>query len=645
MRPTRWPQRPLVLAVMLLALALPVAPADTGGAAAPRSTRACPSDGPACAPCPPDDHPVYGRACRLPDGRFALFASNGLYLGTTHGADPLPAQGTMGPSGDGLAAFAAPYPHCVDGAPGDYYVTVIYARAFDDEDRYAALAGQLRALTHAAQDFIAESARASGGAAGLKVKCTDGVIRVHHEVLPTPMAKASWSTMTGDLIARGYGDGRVKYLVFYDDTEACEGCVGLGAGYGDDRPGAENWNNGNGGPLYAAVFGYEWSVGGWLHEFGHSSGAVQTSAPHSDGGGHCNEQEDIMCGPGAAACAAVVWDCRNDDYFSLNPPPTNYLARHWNIGSRVNRFLEFPTEGPSPLWVDGPRPTEIGQGTIRIEGGLAAEPPATVEVRVDGGPYRPATVRDGRWSIDWDSSQADDGGFHVEARLSSERVNGAATWTVFANREPRVAILDPPRDRWPVAGTIGIRGTASDADLRRVDVYVNNVGWLPTRGTETWNATWNTRTVADGPTWFAARAWDGGSNRHEFRWVVVDNTAPTARIAVPAPRSYSAGVANVPPQAGRTEGPAVVVGPTQIRVAAEDGGVGVAYVHICVLDADRGGVPLSCVKDPYAVLGRYHSNYWLLDGVLDAGNRTVTAQAFDRAGNGSPVAAVDVEKL
>lgn len=98
----------------------------------------------------------------------------------------------------------------------------------------------------------------------------------------------------------------------------------------DDRPGPENVHNA------AAV---AWVARGCLsyyvvgHELLHLLGAVQRTAPHSDGWFHSREF-DVMGRPEADRCGVHdMIDCGHDDYFSLTP--TGYLAERWNVANSV----------------------------------------------------------------------------------------------------------------------------------------------------------------------------------------------------------------------------------------------------------------------------------------------------------------------
>jgi hypothetical protein len=80
-----------------------------------------------------------------------------------------------------------------------------------------------------------------------------------------------------------------------------------------------------------------------LHEITHTLGAVQEPAPHSSGGGHCYDEQDVMCyndgGPYFVNGGTIqtlcnvpfqAYDCNGDDYFNAAPAAGSYLATHWN---------------------------------------------------------------------------------------------------------------------------------------------------------------------------------------------------------------------------------------------------------------------------------------------------------------------------
>jgi len=92
-----------------------------------------------------------------------------------------------------------------------------------------------------------------------------------------------------------------------------------------------------------------------VHELFHTLGAVQLSAPNSDGGGHCTDMPSVMCSnakPTVRACTnrpVEVLDCGQDDYWNPSPPSGSYLATGDNIATSVffgpqpqDRFAALP---------------------------------------------------------------------------------------------------------------------------------------------------------------------------------------------------------------------------------------------------------------------------------------------------------------
>lgn len=302
------------------------------------------------APACPARAPVadLGWTCVTSSGLFEVFdGARGRSLGTTHGPDPV-APLSVPPS-----AVPATEPRCISSAIEDAYVTrVIYARAVDDTDGYAAHRGRIRSALRTAMGTVDAAAVATGaGGATLKLICDgSGEIVVDNVVLPTPMAEADFSTVVRDLAALGYADPRARHWVLYDDTGACA-CGGTGHISYDDSPNVWNANNGNGAtPVFAVNFGYSTSSRLWLHELGHNLGAVQNSAPNTTLAGHCIDGRDTMCysdgGPRGSAystssCSIEVFDCGKDDYFNAQPAVGSYLDRRWNLGSPVNRYIAF----------------------------------------------------------------------------------------------------------------------------------------------------------------------------------------------------------------------------------------------------------------------------------------------------------------
>jgi|LakMenE01Jun11ns_1017448.scaffolds.fasta_scaffold9758562_2 hypothetical protein len=98
----------------------------------------------------------------------------------------------------------------------------------------------------------------------------------------------------------------------------------------DSRPGPENENNL---PSFATAIRRCLGYHTVAHEFLHSIGAVQMTAPHSDGRFH-SRQLDIMGMRNADFCGDYsTIDCGNDDYFSLTPG--DRFTDRWNSADSI----------------------------------------------------------------------------------------------------------------------------------------------------------------------------------------------------------------------------------------------------------------------------------------------------------------------
>lgn len=265
---------------------------------------------------------------------------------TTHGVDPvldaaLPVL---------LTADRADVA-CVE--PRDPHFEVIAAAPGRVPD--AAVAQALRTSVYRASAYLAEEGRKHAPIQlALPVLCdAAGDVLVDRIALPTPATADSARTIISDLRRLGHRDKAAKYLVFYDDCVSLDEertCFSGGQATLelDDRPGPRNRNNR--GPSYAIDFGGgsdpepSWTT--LLHEAAHTMGAVQLSAPHTTGRGHCTDGQDIMCyqdHPGADydpyVCVVGAFDCNSDDYFDPTPAPGSYLDTHWNLGRDTNHYL------------------------------------------------------------------------------------------------------------------------------------------------------------------------------------------------------------------------------------------------------------------------------------------------------------------
>jgi hypothetical protein len=270
----------------------------------------------------------------------------GLAVVCTHGDDNQFRSGTAGgaageqDAADALvsAATAAssrqltarPIPCRGDGSSGNR-VAFYYAYIAGHPDRIASVRQLLVTAIDQANDIVYQSARQTGGYRWLRVLtdryCTPIIATIR---LPSAAADSFATTISDSHLSAV----NRKYVLFVDTDHYC----GLGTLSLDDSAGVMNQSNT--GPSWARLDNGCWRGAPTAHEIFHMLGAVQSSAAHYDGTGHCTDDYDLMCyqNPGGkknyVRCAnrlgAVRADCGKDDYFNTAPRAGSYLSRHWN---------------------------------------------------------------------------------------------------------------------------------------------------------------------------------------------------------------------------------------------------------------------------------------------------------------------------
>ena len=306
---------------------------------------------------------------RLPGGRWAC----------THGADPTPKgvdihrRFDSGKIPAGLllddkvidqrtASAGVGYERCFgDGRSGERF-KAIYARASDHSDQYSTIVPYIRKWAAEADAVFMASAAPAGAIRHIRwvhdAACQPSV---DHVVL-SPNGDDDLTTTIAELTVLGYNDPSRKYVVWMDANEMC----GISSYYEDDRPGIENFNNGN--PVAPATVSRIdngcWGLGGdgesiEAHEIMHALGSVMPTSPHSTILGHCTDDADRMCYKDdltikvnvvCAASEEALFDCRKDDYFNAAAAPAGYLSNHWNTARSA--FLAT-TDGDDPLSIVG----------------------------------------------------------------------------------------------------------------------------------------------------------------------------------------------------------------------------------------------------------------------------------------------------
>jgi hypothetical protein len=263
-------------------------------------------------------------------------------------------------------------------AGGRHVIKVIYAYPANVGNRLPTYSPVIQAGVRRISELVAGE---SGGS--LSVRFDIGTFEGPHcldiQSVALPQSRQSYSSpakqafgkVADDVFQRLGPQGSPRDYLIYTDLVAPAEIGGEAEAYIDpgnsDIPAAATHNQGG---LFAILYGRggtdffgsatsfapgttsRTGVEISLHELSHNLGAVQLSAPHSSGAGHCNDGYDLMCyedgGPGTLfvdpncdgflsapsdpyGSTLQAWDCNKDDYFNPSPAPGSYLDTHWNL--------------------------------------------------------------------------------------------------------------------------------------------------------------------------------------------------------------------------------------------------------------------------------------------------------------------------
>jgi hypothetical protein len=332
------------------------------------------------------DRPGTGPSCETANGMLKLVHPDGSEV-YTHGPDPAPmgldALRSIEPR-FGLPPVEIPMAAICQNT--GYRNELIYSVPFDKQDRFNKKKASAIAVFNAADTFLNSEAVFKGSTAHYRVKCVSGAATIAKAILPTPAASDDFYTVTANLATLGFNDPLVKYWVFHDDFVSGVGGQAnmcYDGVKGSDDPIVPNCHNN--GPFWGVNFGY-WTSGTdstriSMHESGHNNGAVQVTAPNSDGFVHCKEELSVMCydtggGTYTNCVDREYFDCNFDDYFHPNPPVGNYLKTHWNTANCGNYSwgVGFCTgAGATPSVDPGPVKTCTGGLTCTWTDSTAAD--------------------------------------------------------------------------------------------------------------------------------------------------------------------------------------------------------------------------------------------------------------------------------
>ncbi|HUR47946.1 MAG TPA: hypothetical protein VMY88_00250 [Acidimicrobiales bacterium] len=280
-------------------------------------------------------------------------------------------------------------PHCYGNGVSGNRVELLYVVRDQTAHKHAEWSPRLLSqVVPALEGLVRVTSKTQGGEMGVRFHmpaCQLGIelVRLPAEVMaPEPDVFTQTDRIVEALARLGFDLSDRKYLAWIEGLPAPDnrpgsplgglGPCGIATGAvmesrplpnPFDQPTATNYHDGLV-PMYALIYrspaaAYPpflcWGLGSTgadteLHELFHTLGAVQLSAPNSNGLAHCTDGPDVMCYPEFGKkvenrcfrSTSKVLDCNGDDYFNVAPPDGSYLSTHWNTAK--SSFL-----GDSPL--------------------------------------------------------------------------------------------------------------------------------------------------------------------------------------------------------------------------------------------------------------------------------------------------------
>lgn len=291
--------------------------------------------------------------------------------GCTHGPDPAPQgvdpqrrDGTLAAAaaaeGDVTTAAAAGGVPCYGDGQSGNRVEAIYAYSAGGPSRYSTFLPSVRGWAAEVDRVFASSAAKTGGVRHVRFVTDANCNLAVRSVALSPEGIADIGNTINELQRLGFSRSDRKYLVWVDANVYC----GISQIIPDDSPGQTNANNGRFPGMVSRIDNGCWGVVGRsveAHELMHNFGGVQASAPRSTAANHCVDGAEVMCyadGSGApmqSVCPSThsnLFDCGDNDYFSVAPPVGSYLGTHWNAANSSFLTSQVATAPPStpPAW-------------------------------------------------------------------------------------------------------------------------------------------------------------------------------------------------------------------------------------------------------------------------------------------------------
>jgi hypothetical protein len=173
-----------------------------------------------------------------------------------------------------------------------------------------------------------------------------------------------------------------------------------------------------------------------------------------------------------------------------------------------------------------------------------------VEIKIDFTNWITVTGTNS-WNYEWNSNSVSNGVHRIYARsfdgtLYSEEYLINVTVDNDVVNNPPIVTINHPDENDIVSATVSVSGTASDPDgnLQKVEISIDNKGWIIAAGTSSWAYSWDTTKNQDGKHVIYARAKDDSNQYSTTKSisVIVDNfinSPPTVNFTSPTEDTVS----------------------------------------------------------------------------------------------------------
>ncbi len=281
---------------------------------------------------------------------------------------------------------------------------------------------------------------------------------------------------------------------------------------------------------------------------------------------------------------------------------------------------------PPTVAIGAPSSGATVAGTVSVQGTAADNVGVTkIELDVDGAAV--ATAASSPFSFSWNSASASNGSHSITVKAYDAANNaGSASVTVNVSNAldttaPTVSIAAPLSGA-TVSGTVLVQGSALDnVGVSKTELDVDGAA-VATSTASAFSFSWNSSTAANGPHTLTVKAYDAANNVGSASITLSVSNPPSVSTADTAPPV----VAITSPTLGST-----VMRTVNIVVSATDN-VGVAHVAIYVDNVQL----CNDVSAPYTCSWNTRK--------ASAGSHTITATAWDAAGNAGKASPVTVTK-